>query len=359
MPRSTHRTLPLLATLATLGVLALALALFLDDDGKSPGDERSAPGPVSLPELGGRSELPAPVSAAPVPDRSPGARGDLAAEPAAPRGPRHIAVRVFDIDTDQPISAFQVTVLPAGSGPPRLRLDQASPQAFHLRGGIAALPQEPGRYDVVVQAPGYLPGELSDVVVPAANGRPFDVPLSRGAGIAGRVLGPDGLSRARVDVFLELTRLADPRDTPPMVTIAKSGADGGFSFSPLPDGEYAVTALELDNEVDRVAGVRVYGRSTEVVLQLAPRHQLSLKVEDPQGRPVQGAMVEVSGKGSMHSGSSSPSGLVVLENLRDGSYSVRVRAEGYQELHQELPLSGGMGQHLHWLRLTAGPDGEG
>lgn len=346
------------AALGTLAVLTLAWLLLLDEPPATPSGGGA---PVSLdggaPESG--EQLPAAATGDGAPDGRPSGRERVEPEPAPPQGPEHIAVRVFDVDRGEPVVAFQVTVLPAGSAPPSERLGEAPPEPFHLKGGIATLKRPPGTYDVVIQAPGYLPGELIGVVVPATLGRPHDVPLSRGAGIAGMVLGPDGLARPGLDVFLELVRLSDPLDTPPRVTITKSGADGGFSFSPLPNGEYAVTALEMRNTDDRVSGIRVYGSPTQVVIRLLPRHQVTLKVEDLRGRPVGGAMVEVSGSGSIQTATSNPAGLVVVDNVTDGTYAVRVLSDGYRELQQEIELSGGTGQHLHWLRLEPADPGEG
>jgi hypothetical protein len=358
MPRSTTSKTPLLAGLGTVAVLVLAWLVLLDDPPAAPSGGGAPVNLVNGPG-GGGGQLPAAATGGAPADGRPSGRERVAPEPAPPRGPEHIAVRVFDVDRGKPVVAFQVTVLPAGSVPPVERLGEAPPEPFHLKGGIATLKRPPGTYDVVVQAPGYLPGELSGVVVPASLGRPHDVPLSRGAGIAGMVLGPDGLARPGLDVFLELVRLADPLATPPRATLTKSGADGGFSFSPLPDGEYAVTALEMGNTDDRISGIRVYGSPTKVVIHLLPRHLVTLKVEDLRGRPVGGAMVEVSGGGSIQTATSNPAGLVVIDNVTDGTYAVRVLSDGYRELQQEIELSGGTGQHLHWLRLEPVAPGEG
>ena len=353
MPRTSRRKSPLIPVgIAFVALLAAAVWVLESDDAPTPGSTS----PLRQEELGDLEAVRAPGLPRPLADR-PSADGNpprerVTRQEPPRRGPKRIIARVLDADTGTAISTFQVTVLPAGPGDPLARLEEVPPRPFRLRDGIFAIDQEPGSYDVVVQAPGYLPGSLSGVIVPALDGDALQVPLARGAGISGSVVGTDGLVRPDLPVFLEVLRLAEPGATPPRVKTTRSGADGGFSFSPLPDGEYAVTALELDNRDDRVSGVRVYGRSTKVQIVITPRHQLSLRVQDVRGLAVPEAKVELSGEGRVRNGTSNDAGLVVLENLPDGSYSVRAIHEGFAELVEPVELSGGLGEHLVWLTLV-------
>lgn len=356
MPRARRRNTAWLAALATATTLALALALFLDgaqgDDGPGPAQ------PLRRGDLAAQPDgpaLPAPVV------ESPAGPPRQRVQPVAPprRGPLHVAGRVVDAANQEPITAFQVTLLPAGAVPPLERLGEVPPVPFHTRTGVFSMPQPEGTYDVVVSAPGFLPGELRGVPVPAADGKPLPVALSRGPGIAGVLLGHDRLPRPGLPVFLETLRLADSQARPPRVSMVPSGADGGFSFSPLPDGEYAVTALSPDNRHDRVAGIRVFGAATRVELLLAPRHQVSFKVQDLRGRPVEGARVELSGPAALQSGVSSAEGVVVLDNLSDGRWTVQVEAPGHAVLREDVELSGGTGQQVRWLTLEPAPEDRG
>ena len=356
MARRSRSTLPVFAVLGLGAAALVALVVMLGGD---PSSDEASGAPLVLDDRAGAGDDPSDLSpfGRGGSDGGSGGRSSIERKPPPRTGPQRIAGRVFDLDTGKPIPTWQVTVLPDGPGDPIERLEEADPVPFHQRHGVFSLAQEPGRYDVVVQAPGYLPGVLADVIVPALSGEPDPVGLSRGPAIAGQVIGHDGYPRPNVTVFLDVLALSDP-SKPPRIAITKTGFDGAFSFSPLPDGEYAVSPISRDNTEDRVAGIRVYGRPTTVTLHLSPRHQVSFRVQSLQGKAIDGARLELTGGGRFESGQSGTSGLIVVDHLPDGSYSLTVNADGYTPLTEELVLDGGMGDHARWLTLDPlPPDG--
>jgi hypothetical protein len=273
-------------------------------------------------------------------------------------GPEAVLGRVIDAEGGDPVSVFQVHVLPHEATPALSRLEAVPPVPFHRASGIFRIDREPGIYDVVVIAPGFEPGVLEALEVPLPDARPVGIPLHRGAGIAGRVLDENGRVAAGVPVFLHVTALRDPRDRPPRLALAHSGLDGSFSFSPLPPGEYAITALEPDNEVDRVGGLRVSDGTIRTDLVLRARHQVQVQVRDDRGRPLEGASIELRGEGRLESDATNEQGLALLQHVPDGHYELEVSHPGHAPLREELVLEGGTGETLRFLPLDTLP-GEG
>lgn len=355
--RSRSKT-PLLAGLATLVVLVLATVLLLEDgfDSGSLAGQGREPA-ASLNDQG--AELPAPFVAVPglrAPDR---VRQPVLREPPPRLGPQVIALAVTDLATGKPVPAFQVTALPAGPGDPLRRLEEGVPRPFQMRTGIVSFGADPGTYDVVVMAPSYLPATLRGVIVPALDGDPLPLGLSRGAGIAGHLYGSDGLARSNVNVFLEVLQLHESGAEPPRYTVVRTGMDGGFSFSPLASGQYAVTPLQPDNTLDRVAGVVVSGGSTQVEIHLVPRHQLAVQVRDERGLGVRSALVELRGPGQFYSATTTDSGRVLFENVDDGEYELNVTAAGHLPLSEPVSLSGGASNGIHFANLEPDLDQDG
>ena len=158
--------------------------------------------------------------------------------PPPPRlGPQALLGRVLGAATRKPVEAFQVYVLAHGQAAPERRLERVIPLPFRVRSGVFRIDKAPGLYDLVVKAPGFEPGVLREVEVPALDGRPLEILLETGPGIVGRVYNVQNLAVPDVKVFLHVLRLDDPTASPPRVTVAHAAADGRFSFSPLPPGE--------------------------------------------------------------------------------------------------------------------------
>jgi len=347
--------------ISALLVLALVAVLYLAV--RPPLDPGAAPGAARLPP---RAAAPDDDALPPVAAEAPTAEQPLpppAAPPVERLGPNAVVGRVVDDETGQPVAAFNVDALPWDPSPPLERLASAHDRPersrpFRSDAGIFRLERAPGRWDLIIRAPGYLPAVLGDVHVPPADGTPAEIRLSHGPSLAGFVSDSAGRPAPDVPVFLHVTRQFS-EGPPPETALARTDGQGRFRFSPLPPGEYAISLLEPDNDVDRLAGLRVEAGTVEVSLPLQPRHQIVICVADEANRPIQDAVVELSGNGTTASDRTSSAGQAVLRYLADGDYELSIERDRYQPLSDRVQLTGGSGESVRWFRLAALPQPPG
>jgi len=362
MRRRSDRELFLLLAAGLCVVLGLSgtLWMVMQQPGAHPAGAppRLLPGPASaapvLPAPGA-----APAGAASQPDRSP----ERIAETRQPVGPDGVLGVVSDALTGEPVGVFQVDVLPADpladDGALAARLETSISTPFRLKHGTFFLAQEPGTWDVVVRAPGYLPSVRRGVVTPAMDKAPIPFVLDSGPGIVGLVYDPGGMPAAGVQAFLEVKRLFAPAAEPPRLRTARTGADGRFSFSPLPPGEYAVSLRETDNMQDRIGSIFVEQGTTRVECTLVARHQLTLSLQDEHGLPLQNVLVEARSSDHFARGRSNENGLLVLEHLPDGAFHLVATAEGHTRTELDLSLVGGSSSEARWMTLPTRRDPSG
>ncbi len=340
--------------LAVVGLVLVAAAtglLLLGDDEQGDPAELRPLGHSSAETGAGALPAPArsPAGAELAPPRGPAA--ERIEQPVVRLGPKEIAGRVIDGQTEQPVTSFQVDVLPHDPGrDPMERLTDSTSQPFHTRFGVFRVEQKPGLYDVVVHAPGYRPSFLTALPVPADDGTPIAFVMDRGSGIAGQVYDVHGLPVPDVPVFLEVLRLVN--DVPaPERKIARADEHGEFHFSPLPQGQYALTLLERGNLLDRQGPVYVGQGLTRISMPLTPRHQVLLRVQDLQGRAVGGARVELRGSGRVFDERTAGEGQVVFRHVPEGSYRVTIRCEGFAPFEDGFVLQGLQGEAVRWFTL--------
>ena len=339
---------------AVLGVTLLAAAaivavLLLTD---SAPDEHSAD-----------PALQRPASAAPGPELpQPTDAGPLSAVPppppkstVIPSGPNVIIARVVDDETGEPVTAFSVKRVPHDGrpAPPRLAETPGRPQPMSAPGGVFHLESEKGRWDVVVQAAGYLPGELVDVAIPRPDTRPLELRLSHGPSITGLVYDDDKLGVQDAPVFLTVQKLALP-GPPPAVTVTRTDSNGRYRFSALPAGVYTVSVLE-PKSLDHVVDIVLDRGTAEVPIYMSARHQVVAQVKDIGGQPVDGAVVELRAPGAVATESTNAAGQARLRFLKPGRYEVRVSREGFAELKETIDLTGASGELVFWYTLRPAP----
>ncbi len=299
------------------------------------------------------------------------AGGDLTARPIGPVGAAPITPRAaeavpmagppsewpqlkgiaFDVATERPVGAFTYWIVAHDGSDPVARLAGQPAVRHKAPSGIFRSRQRPGRYDVVIEAAGYLRCVRTNIEVPNPSRKPLGFALETGAGIAGLVYTEQGMPAPDVAVFLHVQRLSEGSETP-RVSAARTAADGTFQFTPLDPGQYAISLLEPDNRRDRLAAIYVEDRVTKVDLTLATRHQLTLQLRDDAGRPVPEARIELVGDGRIAKAVATKGGLAVLEHVDDGSYSLRISRDGFEPYVEDLELSGGFGQTMRWIGLS-------
>jgi hypothetical protein len=335
---------------ALVGVLWWSL---VPRDG-APGDSDAEPilprGPAPTATHEAPANLPAPNALEAAPTQPLEA-------PVVALGPNMIAVRVLDADTRQPVTAYTVSVLPHDGTPPLPRAnDRAArtdaPVPVHSQNGLYKVDRAKGQWDVVVQAAEYQPA-TAEVPVPALDNKPVDILLSHGPSLTGLVYDDDGLPVQDVPVFLSVERGGDGV----RATVARTGRDGRFRFSPLTPGVYGIALLDPNNRNDRVGNLNVEQGTTDISIYLAPRHNIVINVHDRDGRPVAGAQVALnSGQGSA-SARTEASGQARLRYLADGVYDVSISGDGFESLSDQLVLEGGSGEQLRWFTLQPAPGG--
>lgn len=258
---------------------------------------------------------------------------------------------VLDAADAAAVERYTYWIVPHTGDDPLARLDTVPGHRHTGPGGVFRERCRPGRYDVVVEAPGYERLVRSDLAVPMPTRDGYGFRLETGAGIAGTVYTEQGMPAPDVPVFLHVGELLPGGDVP-RDAMTNTGRDGSFRFSPLDRGRYELSLLEPDNQRDRLAAVYVEDHVTKVDMVLATRHQVTLRLRDEAGRPVAGAHVELIGGGRAADAVSTDGGLVVLEHVADGTYSLRVDRRGFEPHAEELVLDGGYGQTMRWIGLS-------
>ncbi len=347
-----QHNLVLFGLLATLGLVAALVGVLALSQPAPDADGAPAPLVGRRPPTTEAAQLPAPVlEPAEVQPMRPVEPPRAAT--AVPVGPSVIVARVLDDETGVPLTAFTVKAVPHGDTPAlgRLSEEPGKPRPVNALAGIFRIESRPGSWDVVVQAAGYLPGELTAVGVPRPDARPLELRLSHGPSLTGTLLDDGGQAVADAPVFLHLLRLDGP-DKPPRNAVARTDHAGRFRFSPLPPGLYAVSALEPDSR-DRAGDIAVGRGISDVTLWMSPRNQVLAAVRDAWGRPVRDAQVELRGGDVLASEGTNAAGQARLRFLKPGRYEVRVTRDGYADLHEALALEGVSGELVRWYTLTA------
>lgn len=199
--------------------------------------------------------------------------------------------RVVDADSARPIAG--VRLLARGEGSVFLARSRAD-GSYEIR-GLA-----PQRYRLQADDERFVPW-LRSVPVIAGQTEEQDVPLVRGATLAGRVLDENGTP---VDgAVLSLVRSGEPsiqafmRRMDGEVTPIRSGRDGSFKASRLVPGENQRLDVRHDEFEERsLGGIDLAAGATRSGLSVVLRRGLSLRglVRDEEGRPLSGVEVTLS-----------------------------------------------------------------
>lgn len=223
-----------------------------------------------------------------------------------------IAGRVLD-RLGRPIGAARVAAQAAGAGWVVAGTDDEG--RYVVRMASAA----PAR--MRVEADGYVPEELAEVV-PPQNGLEF---------VLARRLALEGVVRAHGQAAggAEVT-VAGASGT----RTVEAGPDGAFGFAALAEGRYALRAA-LDDEAAYVDGVMVAagdGGSGVVAVELQPATTVTGKLRDRAGRPIAGGEVTLAEAESAplpRTVTSDGDGNFRFAAVLPGSYLATARADGF------------------------------
>lgn len=300
----------------------------------------------------GRGKAPAPVG-----------EGKIAIT-LAPTG--SVRGRVVDADTGAPIAGIRVLV----QGDTGLLWDRSGKDGRYSVRGLA-----PRAYRLAVDDPRFVAWERSDVSVTAGQAASQDVPLLRGASLAGRVLDEDG--RPIEGAVGQLARAGENRIRFLMRTLDgpsgfRTGKDGSFKATRLaPGGNQRLTFTHPDFDSYTVGGLALAAGSTRAGLTVVLPRGLSLRglVKNENGQPMAGVDVELTRSFSFQSGrgatqfsligppqnrpkkQTGPEGRFEFRGLGTGDYSLSATKNGFARERVD-PVKVSEGRSLEPLELV-------
>lgn len=191
-----------------------------------------------------------------------------------------------------------------------------------------------------VSHPDYLPGSS-----PLNAGENNIAVLKQGYRLVGRVVGPDGNAVAAADVRLGFNRFnSDKIGT-------NTDAEGRFVLRNCKPGKSLVT-VQAGGFAPALQEVTINDQTGNLQIQLQPGHVLSVKVVDPQGRPINGVAVFADtwrGFRSLElSVDTNAEGMAVWPNAPDDVVLCDVLTPGYMSARR-TPLKAG--PDLHTITL--------
>lgn len=157
--------------------------------------------------------------------------------------------------------------------------------------------------------------------------------------LEGQVLGEGDKPAAGVTVVLA--------SNPPRSTVSEE--DGGFAFDNLVGRPYTLVARGPGGIAGPVT-VKLTRTSEPVVLRLRPAAKVTVRVTTPDGKPVDGATVELRGVDDQHE--TTKVGLVTFAAVVPGGYQLAAFAPGMAHVFQWLQV--GSGETLAALTLVPG-----
>ena len=275
-----------------------------------------------------------------VPPSSGGEALVLALAPTA-----SVAGRVVDAETAKPIAG--VRLVARAEGEASSFIARSGPDGRYV---IRGLP--PRTYRLSAEDERFV-SWMRPVTVAAGREEGQDVPLARGATLAGRVVDELGtpIEGARVQLTRggESTIQSFIRSMETQAAAVRTGRDGSFRATRLAPGEGQRLDVRHDEYEERaVAGISLVAGGTRSGVTVVLRRGLSLRgvVKDEEGRSMAGAEVTLStsrtfrssrggmqmsfvGPGSQVRRETGPDGRFEFRGLKAGDYAISARRAGF------------------------------
>ena len=208
-----------------------------------------------------------------------------------------------------------------GMGPSNLPLEERSGTTASSRGDFTVGGLSPGRYRLVVEAPGHARTSIREVVVPRTS--PLVVELGAAGVIEGVVRLPDGKPAGGAEVSF----IGGPE-----VLTVTAGPGGGFSAEVSP-GSYRLLAGLGGATGAHPHAVPVAARATaRADVQLGGAAVVAGRVTDAGGAPIAGAQALLTpggAAGEMGRATSGSDGTFEIGPLASGEYDLDVIADGH------------------------------
>jgi len=248
--------------------------------------------------------------------------------------PQSIEGRVVDAESGSPITGFHCSVHRTGKvaafveRPAEAVIEQVETGRFRIER------LSPSTYVVEVQADGYAPGILIDVLAGTSD---IVVNLGRGGTIRGRVLAPDGrpvegaLVACVGDNELEIFDLDSPWPIEnDLLTrrIVRSDQGGRFLMERLTPGQYMLKASSFEHVPAVLRSIAVEsGEPQDVEVVLLPGGTVSGLVTGEDGAPLRFGIVNLSqDEGASRTTRTDGHGRFLIERVPPGSYSATARS---------------------------------
>lgn len=200
-----------------------------------------------------------------------------------------------------------------------------------------------GRYDLQIEREGLSPGRIAGLEIPSGSRAVDlgDVRLKAGGFIEGRVLDESGrpVAGAHIGLSLPMERM---NERPPQ---AETGPDGSFRLKGLARGERYDLWIQADGFVQRQAPGVEAPPSEPLRIELRRGRTLTVRVVDPEGKPVARALLSrmekvlATGPGAGYGhqstgslGETDDEGSLRIGNLEPGVLDLLVQADGFQPL---------------------------
>ena len=137
-----------------------------------------------------------------------------------------------------------------------------------------------GKIDVLVRREGFADVRREGI---AGEQRGLDIVMRRPGALAGRVVGPDGVSAPAGEIVVNVFPL-DP-ELASQVKRVTTGTDGAFRVAGLWDGAYDVVAVPRSGGIGLARAV-VVPQADALVVRMPERKTLRVKVLDARGAPL-------------------------------------------------------------------------
>ena len=249
-----------------------------------------------------------------------------------------ISGRVVD-ESGAPVTRAQVLAVYEGGGPG----GGGAAESLDENGGFVIQNVSPGRFTLAVAAPGFQPAQRKGIeVVAGKDVSGLEVTVHKGAVVEGRVTTTEGRPVAGAHLRVMPTGNAgNPLLAALGLPEAVADGDGAYQLEGVPEGARSIVAEERDHP-KVVQTLAVQSGSNHLDFQLADGREVSGRVVDPQGQPVQGAEVSLSSQSGFWHAATGPDGGFRMTAIPDGAYRLLAEKEGWAPARSpEVRVAGG------------------
>jgi hypothetical protein len=199
--------------------------------------------------------------------------------------------------------------------------------------GSFVLPVRQGTYNLLAEKDGFAPAQIEGVQVEDRSLDGLQIRLGPGLTLTGRVLGVDPSTVTGGTVWLQVAG-ADLHEIE-----APIDSMGRFRFPNLPPREWELAAQAGDRSASDRFTPPAGQTEVEHDLEFAPVSEVRGRVTGPEGEPIEGASLQLSGGGprqEFHAQTSVDGSFTVA--VPDGTYTLSASAEGYAGRDAERPI---------------------